>query len=76
MENFQYLVDELRRVGGIIQLHSADALVPTIADLLRNPSAASGLVARASEALSQHQGAIRRTASVIVARRTEHVELL
>jgi 3-deoxy-D-manno-octulosonic-acid transferase len=75
MENFQYLVDELRRVGGIIQLHSADALVPTIADLLRNPSAASGLVARASEALSRHQGAIRRTASVIVARRTEHVEL-
>ena len=69
MENFEYLVDELRRVGGIIQLHSADALVPTIADLLRNPSAASGLVARASEALSQHQGAIRRTASVIVARR-------
>jgi 3-deoxy-D-manno-octulosonic-acid transferase len=69
MENFQYLVDELRRVGGIIQLHSAEALVPTIADLLRNPSAASDLVARASEALSQHQGAIRRTASVIVAPR-------
>jgi len=69
MENFQYLMDELRKVGGIIQLHSANALVPTIADLLRNPSAASGLVARASEALSKHQGAIRRTASVIVAQR-------
>jgi 3-deoxy-D-manno-octulosonic-acid transferase len=71
MENFQYLVDELRRVQGIIQLESTSALAPTIADLLRNSSAASGLVARASEALSQHQGAIRRTASVIVARRTQ-----
>jgi 3-deoxy-D-manno-octulosonic-acid transferase len=67
MENFQYLVDELRKVDGIIQLQSADALVPTIADLLRNPLAAAGLVARASEALSQHQGAIQRTASVIAA---------
>jgi 3-deoxy-D-manno-octulosonic-acid transferase len=76
MENFQYLVDELRRVDGIIQLESASALAPTIADLLRNPSAAAGLVTRASEALSQHQGAIRRTASVIVARRTQdNVEL-
>jgi 3-deoxy-D-manno-octulosonic-acid transferase len=69
MENFQYLVDKLRQVDGIIQLRSADALVPTIADLLRNPSVASGLVARACEALSQHQGAIRRTASLIVERR-------
>jgi 3-deoxy-D-manno-octulosonic-acid transferase len=71
MENFQYLVDELRRVDGIIQLQSANSLAPTIADLLRNPSAASVLVARASEALSQHQGAIRRTASVIIAERTK-----
>jgi 3-deoxy-D-manno-octulosonic-acid transferase len=69
MENFQYLVDKLRKVDGIIQLRSADALVPTIAELLRNPSVASGLVARAYEALSQHQGAIRRTASLIVERR-------
>jgi 3-deoxy-D-manno-octulosonic-acid transferase len=69
MENFQYLVDKLRQAEGIIQLRSADALVATIADLLRNPSVASGLVARAYEALSQHQGAIRRTASLIVERR-------
>jgi 3-deoxy-D-manno-octulosonic-acid transferase len=76
MENFQYLVDELRMFGGIIQLPSPDALVSTISDLLRNPSAASALVARASEALARHQGAIRRTASVILARRTkDHVKL-
>ena len=71
MENFQYIVDELRKAGGIIQLHSADALVPTIADLLRNPSHASALVARASKAMAQHQGAIRRTASIILAERAK-----
>jgi 3-deoxy-D-manno-octulosonic-acid transferase len=76
MENFQYLVDELQRSGGIVRLRSANELVPAIAELLRNPLTASGLVARASEALSQHQGAIRRTAAVILAQRTEHnVEL-
>ena len=69
MENFQYLVEGLRKVGGILQLDSPGALAPTIAELLRNPTAASGLVDHASEALSQHQGAIRRTASVIVAQR-------
>jgi 3-deoxy-D-manno-octulosonic-acid transferase len=70
MENFQYIVDELRKVGGIIQLHSADALVPTIADLLRSPAAASSLVARASKAMARHQGAIRRTAAIILGRRS------
>jgi len=69
MENFRYIVDELRKVGGIIQLHSADALVPTIAGLLRSPAAASSLVARASKAMAQHQGAIRRTAAMILGRR-------
>jgi 3-deoxy-D-manno-octulosonic-acid transferase len=69
MENFQYIVNELRKAGGIIQLHSADALVSTIADLLRNPAVASSMVAHASEAMAQHQGAIRRTASMIIARR-------
>ena len=71
MENFQYLVDELRRAGGIIQLDSADGLVSTIAGLLRDPAAASSLVARASRALSQHHGAIRRTATLIVEGRTK-----
>jgi 3-deoxy-D-manno-octulosonic-acid transferase len=70
MENFQYIVDELRKAGGIVQLHSADALVPTLADLLRNPGAASTLVARAAKAMAQHQGAIRRTASMVIANRT------
>ena len=71
MENFQYIVDELRTAGGIIQLHSADALVPTLADLLRNPSAASSVVARAFKAMAHHQGAIRRTASMIINERVK-----
>jgi 3-deoxy-D-manno-octulosonic-acid transferase len=71
MENFQYIVDELRNAGGIIQLHSADALVPTIADLLRNPAAASSLVGRAAKAMAHHRGATRRTATAIIARREE-----
>jgi 3-deoxy-D-manno-octulosonic-acid transferase len=69
MENFQYIVDELRRAGGIIQLHSADALFTTIGNLLRNPLAATSLVMRACEAMAQHHGAIQRTASMIIARR-------
>jgi 3-deoxy-D-manno-octulosonic-acid transferase len=69
MENFQYIVDELRKAGGIIQLHSADALVPTLTDLLRNPAAAASVVARASKAMAQHRGAIRRTATIILEQR-------
>lgn len=70
MENFQYIVDALRKAGGIVQLHSADSLGSTIADLLRNPSAAASLVSRASDALAQHRGSIRRTAAAILSART------
>ena len=66
MENFKYIIDELRKAGGIIQLHSADALTPTIADLLRNRAAADSLVARASKVIAQHRGTIRQTASAIL----------
>jgi 3-deoxy-D-manno-octulosonic-acid transferase len=69
MENFQYIVDALRKAGGIVQLRSADSLASAIADLLRDPSAAASLVARASEALAQHRGSIRRTATAILAAR-------
>ena len=69
MENFQYIVDALRRAGGIVQLHSPDLLASTVANLLRNPSAAASLVARASEAIAQHRGSIRRSATVILSGR-------
>jgi 3-deoxy-D-manno-octulosonic-acid transferase len=69
MENFQYIVHALRKAGGLIQLHSPDALVPTIAGLLRNPTAAAALVSRASSAIAQHRGSTRRIAATILAQR-------
>ena len=70
MENFQYIVDSLRKAGGIVQLRSADSLISTIADLLRNPSSAAALVSRAWCALAQHRGSIRRTAGAILSAQT------
>ncbi len=69
MENFQYIVDALRKAGGIVQLHSSDALSSAIADLLRNRSAAASLTSRASAALAQHRGSIRRTATAVLSGR-------
>ena len=69
MENFQFLVNELRKGGGIIQLESAERLTPVVGDLLRNPGRASTLVERAAKALAMHKGSIRRTASLILARK-------
>jgi 3-deoxy-D-manno-octulosonic-acid transferase len=66
MENFQFLVDELRKGGGIIQLETTERLAPAIADLLRNPAQASTLVEHAAKALAFHKGSIRRTASLIL----------
>jgi 3-deoxy-D-manno-octulosonic-acid transferase len=71
MENFQYIIDELRKAGGIIQLHSADALVSTTAELLRNRAATASLVSRASKVIAQHRGTIRRTASAILEQRSK-----
>jgi 3-deoxy-D-manno-octulosonic-acid transferase len=70
MENFQFLVDELRKGGGIIQLETAELLAPAIGDLLRNPARASSLVERAGKALAIHNGSIRRTASIVLGRRS------
>ena len=69
MENFQFLVDELRKSGGIIQLESEERLTPAIADLLRDRTRAATLVERAAKALAFHKGSIRRTASLILAGR-------
>jgi 3-deoxy-D-manno-octulosonic-acid transferase len=66
MENFQFLVDGLRKGGGIIQLETAESLTATIADLFRNPAQATTLVERAAKALGFHKGSIRRTASLIL----------
>jgi 3-deoxy-D-manno-octulosonic-acid transferase len=70
MENFQFLVNELRKGGGIIQLETAECLAPAIGELLRNPVQASKLVERAAKALAVHKGSIRRTASLILGQRS------
>jgi 3-deoxy-D-manno-octulosonic-acid transferase len=67
MENFQFLVEELRKGGGIIQLETVERLPATVADLFRNPAHATMLVERAAKALAFHKGSIRRTASRILA---------
>jgi len=69
MENFQFLVDQLRKGCGIIQLETAEQLEPAIADLLRNPARGIALVERAAKALAFHKGSIRRTVAEILATR-------
>jgi 3-deoxy-D-manno-octulosonic-acid transferase len=66
MENFQFLVDELVKANGILQLNGNEALTDTIARLLQSPSERDRLVANASKALEQHRGAIQRTAKAIL----------
>jgi 3-deoxy-D-manno-octulosonic-acid transferase len=66
MENFQFLVDELVKANGILQLNGNEALTDTIAWLLQSPSERDRLVANASKALEQHRGAIQRTAKAIL----------
>jgi 3-deoxy-D-manno-octulosonic-acid transferase len=66
MENFQFLVDELRKEDGILQLDSSEALTEAVARLLKNPNERNQIVANASKALEQHRGAIQRTAKAIL----------
>jgi 3-deoxy-D-manno-octulosonic-acid transferase len=75
MENFQFLVEELRKEGGIIQLETAERLAGTIADLFRDPTRAAMLVKRASKGLAFHKGSIRRTASLILAWKARSLEI-
>jgi 3-deoxy-D-manno-octulosonic-acid transferase len=69
MENFSYLIQELRRTGGILQLESAEKLPEVVAELLADPEAGARLVKGADQALSTHFGSLRRTAEAILARR-------
>jgi 3-deoxy-D-manno-octulosonic-acid transferase len=66
MENFQFLVDELVKANGILQLNGNEALTDSIARLLRSPSERDRLAANASKSLEQHRGAIQRTAKAIL----------
>jgi 3-deoxy-D-manno-octulosonic-acid transferase len=66
MENFDYLIRELRRAGGVIQLQSERQLAGSVADLLVSPEKAAQLVTNAEGALMQHRGATNRTVELIL----------
>jgi 3-deoxy-D-manno-octulosonic-acid transferase len=66
MENFQFLVDELRKENGIVQLDNSESITDIVARLLKDPNERDQIIANASKALEQHRGAIRRTAKTIL----------
>jgi len=66
MENFKFLVEELVREKGILQLADDSALEPAIEHLLTTPKAASELVANSDRVLAQHRGAAARAAAFIL----------
>jgi len=66
MENFDYLIQELRRAGGVTQLESERELAGSVADLLISPEKAAQLVTNAEGALMQHRGATNRTVEFIL----------
>jgi len=72
MENFDYLIQELRRARGIIQLESESKLASNVADLLISPERAVRLVTNAESALMQHQGATNRTVELILQARRRY----
>jgi 3-deoxy-D-manno-octulosonic-acid transferase len=66
MENFDYLIQKLRRAGGVVQLESESELASNVADLLVSPERAARLVTNAESALMQHRGATNRTVELIL----------
>ena len=66
MENFKFLVEELVREKGILQLVDPTALAPAIEHLLINRKAASEMVANSDRVLAQHRGATSRAAAFVL----------
>ena len=66
MENFKFLVEELVRENGILQLQNESGLVAAVEHLLINRKAASEMVANADRVLAQHRGASGRAAAFIL----------
>jgi 3-deoxy-D-manno-octulosonic-acid transferase len=69
MENFKFLVEELVREKGIVQLADESGLTAAVEHLLTNPKAASELVANSDRVLAQHRGATERASRFILERR-------
>jgi 3-deoxy-D-manno-octulosonic-acid transferase len=65
MENFQPLMELLRRADGIVSVDSLDALATRLRGFLRAPEEARAMAARGQAALEAHRGATERTAEEI-----------
>ena len=68
MENFKFLIEELVREKGVLQLTDGSQLGSAIEHLLISPKAASEMVANSDRVLAQHLGAAARAAEVILQR--------
>jgi 3-deoxy-D-manno-octulosonic-acid transferase len=68
MENFKFLVEELVREKGILQLADESGLATAVDRLLTNSKAASEMVANSDRVLAQHRGATERAARFILQR--------
>ena len=68
MENFKFLVEELVREKGILQLADESGLAAAVEHLLANSKSASELVANSDRILAQHRGATGRAARFILER--------
>jgi 3-deoxy-D-manno-octulosonic-acid transferase len=68
MENFKFLIEELVREKGILQLTDGFQLESAIEHLLITPKAASEMVANSDRVLAQHRGAAARAAAFILQR--------
>jgi 3-deoxy-D-manno-octulosonic-acid transferase len=66
MENFKFLIEELVREKGILQLTDGSELESVIEHLLITPKAASEMVANSDRVLAQHRGAASRAAAFIL----------
>lgn len=69
MENFKFLVEELVREKGILQLADESGLAAAVEHLLANSKAAAEMVANSDRILAQHRGATVRAARFILERR-------
>jgi 3-deoxy-D-manno-octulosonic-acid transferase len=66
MENFKFLVEELVREKGIVQLADESGLTEAVEHLLTDSKAASELVANSDRVLAQHRGATERASRFIL----------
>jgi 3-deoxy-D-manno-octulosonic-acid transferase len=67
-ENFKFLIEELVREKGILQLPDESGLTAAIEHLLTSSKAASEMVANSDRVLAQHRGATVRAARYILER--------